>query len=238
MALQMLLTKASEEEQLGQVLATQGLQMPMMPSRAMGAMTDASKRRIDETSSMAGEEFELVSGGVVSSLVEQTTDPTDLASQIAASSGPYMVPMPKAAAVVPVVAPTMPVSSVPMDLHALPYQAGFAPAIGADGAFVNLEAIDAGVPMPPGVKSTYHWGQVKLTMKKFKDKNYTFEDAVRICLSGNYEMKVYLKWIQNTYTTHYMRNGATSQAPDLAGYMKRIQLVIPDEDKYYRREFA
>ena len=238
MALQMLLKKASDEEQLGQALATQGLQMPMMPSQAMGAMTDASKRRMDDMSSMAGDEFELVSGGVVSSLAEQTTDPSDLASQVAASSGPYPVPMPKATAVAPVVAPTTPVSTMPVDLHALPYQAGFAPAIGADGAFVNLEAIDASVPMPPGVKSTYHWGQVKLTMKKFKDMNYTFEDAVRICLSGNYEMKVYLKWIQNAYTSHYMRNGATSQAPDLAGYMKRIQLVIPDEGRYYHREFA
>ena len=55
----------------------------MMPSQAMGAMTDASKRRLDEMSSMAGDEF------VVSSLADQTIDPNDLAGQIAASSGPY-----------------------------------------------------------------------------------------------------------------------------------------------------
>ena len=176
-ALQMLLKKARDEEQLGQALATQGLQMPMMPAQAMGAMTDASKRRMDEMSSMAGDEFEMVGGGVVSSL-EQTVDPNDLASQVAASSGPYPVPMPKAAAVPPVVAPVTPTATTPLDAHVLPYQAGFAPVLG-EAAFVNLEAIDASVPMPPGVDSTHRWGQVKITMKKYKDRNYTFEDAVR-----------------------------------------------------------
>ncbi len=54
-------------------------------------------------------------------------------------------------------------------------------------------------------------------------------------------MKVYLRRIQNTYTSHYMKLGATSLAPDLAGYMKRVKLVklvIPEENRYYQREPA
>ncbi len=140
-ALQMLLKKANDEQQLSQALVTQGLQMPMMPSQAMGVMTDASKGRMDEMSSVAGEEFEFGGGGS-SSLAGQTVDPNDVAEQIAASSGPYPVPMPKAAAVPPVVAPVTPAATTPLDAHVLPYQAGFAPVLG-EAAFANLEAIDA-----------------------------------------------------------------------------------------------
>ena len=48
--------------------------------------------------------------------------------------------------------------------------------------FVNLEAIDAKIPLPPNMKSTYHWGQVKIDMKKYKSANITFEDAVSGCV--------------------------------------------------------
>ena len=44
-------------------------------------------------------------------------------------------------------------------------------------------------------------------------------------------------WGQNTYTSHYMKSFiATTQAPDLAGYMKRVRLVIPDENRCYQCE--
>ena len=61
LTLQLLLKKATEKQQLGEALASQGLQMPVLPSRPMGAMTDASKRRMDDMSSLAGDEFEFVS---------------------------------------------------------------------------------------------------------------------------------------------------------------------------------
>lgn len=118
----------------------------------------------------------------------------------------------------------------------MPYQRGFAPVLGT-AAFVNLEAIDAKIPLPPNMKSTYHWGQVKIDMKKYKNANIRFEDAVRLCLSGDYEMRKYLKWIRDTYTAQYLKFGATSQAPDLAGYMARVQLVIPEVHTSYQRRF-
>ena len=244
-SLQALLKKANDEQQLGDVLASQGLQLPLMPSQAMGAMTDASKRRHDDVASMVGSEFEMIGNGA-----DLDVDPTDLAEQIAASSGPYNGPMPSTA--MAAVRTPMPASAVvaletpvpqeeeeelQLDPNVFPYQRGFAPVPQGADAVAHLEAIDAQVPLPPTMKSTYHWGQVKIDMKKYKAYNYTFEQAVAICLSGDCEMRKYLQWIQKTYTGHYMKYGATSQAPDLAGYMKRIQLVIPDVDRFYHRRF-
>ena len=159
--------EAGETQQLESALASQGLQMLMVPSQAMGAMTDASKRRLEEVASTGGD-FELVAAS--------SADPRDVAEQIAASSGLYTGPIP-----VEMVTPVM--SSAPaadedtadvMHHNVLPYQRGFGTA-----AFVNLEAIDAKIPLPPNMKSTYHWGQVKIDMKKYKAANITFEDAVR-----------------------------------------------------------
>ena len=225
-SLQLLLKKAGETQQLESALASQGLQMPMVPSQAMGAMTDASKRRLEEVASTGGD-FELVAAS--------SADPTDVAEQIAASSGPYTGPIP-----VEMVTPVIGSAPAPADEDAadvmhhnvLPYQRGFAPVLGT-AAFVNLEAIDAKIPLPPNMKSTYHWGQVEIDMKKYKAANITFEDAVRLCLSGDYEMK----WIRDTYTAQYLKFGATSQAPDLAGYMARVQLVIPEVYTSYQRRF-
>ena len=152
-----------------------------------------------------------------------------MAEQIAAASGPYTGPIP-VEMVTPVIgsAPAADEDTADVMHHnVLPYQRGFAPVLGT-AAFVNLEAIDAKIPLPPNMKSTYHWGQVKIDMKKYKAANITFEDAVRLCLSGDYEMRKYLKWIRDTYTAQYLKFGATSQAPDLAGYMARVQLVIPE----------
>ena len=220
-SLQLLLKKAGETQQLESALASQGLQMPMMPSQAVGAMTDASKRRLEDASSTGGD-FELVAAS--------SADPTDVAEQIAAAHGPYTGPIPVEMVTAPVVgsAPAADEDNADVMHHnVLPYQRSFAPVLGT-AAFVNLEVIDAKIPLPPNMKSTYHWGQVKIHMKKYKAANITFEDAVRLCLSGDCEMRKYLKWIRDTYTAQYLKFGATSQAPDLAGYMARVQLVIPE----------
>ena len=139
-SLQLLLKKAGETQQLGSALASQGLQMPMVPSQAMGAMTDASKRRLEEVASTGGD-FELVAAS--------SADPTDVAEQIAASSGPYTGPIP-VEMVTPVIgsAPAAADEDTADVMHhnVLPYQRGFAPVLGT-AAFVNLEAIDAKIPI-------------------------------------------------------------------------------------------
>ena len=104
-----------------------------------------------------------------------------------------------------------------VNLQVMPYQSGLAPVISSSWKPSMRVCLCHQAYSP----HTMVWGQVKIKMKKYKGSNYRFEDAVRICLPGD-----------------YMTMGATSRAPDLAGYMKCVKLGIPEETTFYQCEFA
>lgn len=80
--------------------------------------------------------------------------------------------------------------------------------------------------LPSSVTSAAMWGRTLITMPKFRERNYTYEQALRMALGGNGELIGYLGVIQEKYDPGFRRRGSRTQAEDFAGYLMRYRVRI------------
>ena len=187
----------------------------------MGAMTDASKRRFEETPDIdeelaefemirSIEEFNMTGGGSYADALPMSSTPIQVAE--AATTGP---PLPRAHRKFVVQG-----NNVPLDPSDT-----WCPE-------VDQALQDALVTTPHGVTSPSMWGRTILTMPKFRGRNISYEQALRMALGGHGEMVDYLGFIHTKYSKGYQLRGSKTQAEDLAGYLCRYRFKIVKEAVY------
>ena len=188
---------------------------------APGAMTDASKRRFDDSPDIDEElaEFEMIRA------IEEFNMP---------GNGPYddALPMTSTPIQVAETATTGPV--LPRGHRKFVVQGNNVPLDPSDTWHPEVDQAlqDALVTTPHGVTSPSMWGRTILTMPKFRGRNISYEQALRMALGGHGEMVDYLGFIHAKYSKGYQLRGSKTQAEDLAGYLCRYRFKIVKEAVY------
>ena len=162
-----------------------------------GAMTDASKRRLeDDLASMAASEgWEDIE--VLSSYAD--------AERAMAAHG-YVAPE--------TVGVPFPSEVTPTDLA--PIDVSWYPAL-------TYDDLDGRYLVPPTLDSTARWATTLCICPKWKAYEWTYEHMTRRALAGDKEMGKYLTWLKSTYSKVYLEKGAKSPGIDLAGFLGRLK---------------
>ena len=168
-----------------------------MATGSGGAMTDASKRRLDDdlASMAASEGWEDIE--VLSSYAE--------AERAMVSQG-YVAPE--------TVGVPFPSEVTPTDLP--PIDVSWYPAL-------TYDDLDGRYLVPPTLDSTARWGTTICMCPKWKAHEWTYEHMTRRALAGDKEMGKYLVWLKSTYAKIFLEKGAKSPGIDLAGFLGRIK---------------
>ena len=168
-----------------------------LPVATDGAMTDASKRRLDDdlASMAASEGWEDIE--VLSSYAE--------AERAMVSHG-YVAPE--------TVGIPFPSEATPLDLPPIGYPA------------LTYDDLDGRYLVPPTLDSTARWGTTICMCPKWKAQQWTYEHMTRRALAGDKEMGKYLVWLKATYGKIFLEKGAKSPGIDLAGFLGRIKFDL------------
>ena len=186
-----------------------------------GAMTDASKRRFEETPDIDEElaEFEMIRA------IEEFNMP---------GGGPYVDALPMSSTPIQVAEAATTGPTLPRAHRKFVVQGNNPPMDPNDSWYPGVDQglQDALVATPPGVTSPSMWGRTILTMPKFRGRNISCEQAFRMALGGHGEMVDYLGFIHAKYSNGYQVRGSKTQAEDLAGYLCRDRFKIVKEAVY------
>ena len=168
-----------------------------LPVTTDGAMTDASKRRLDDdlASMAASEGWEDIE--VLTSYAE--------AERAMAAHG-YVAPE--------TVGTPFPSETTPLDLP--PIDVSWYPAL-------TYDDLDGRYLVPPTLDSTARWGTTICMCPKWKAQQWTYEHMTRRALAGDREMGKYLVWLKASYGKVFLEKGAKSPGIDLAGFLGRIK---------------
>ena len=162
-----------------------------------GAMTDASKRRLDDSGwQPVDHEFEDESYAVVGDL----TSP----AEIAAFMDAHHVP-------VPFVNESL--------VFETPKTTSWYPEL-------DFSDVDARVPLPKRFQTVEQWSRVEVDLPKYKGYGETFVSLVRGAYGGDAGKISYLSFIMGKFSRWYTPE-PESQAPDLAGFLMHIKFKPP-----------
>ena len=199
----------------------------MSEGMAPGAMSDASKRRFfddDEDPDASLAEFE-----VVQAINEFNSGMRGPHWNVGLDEVPMVTTNPQVAAT-DLIPPGFPVQTaplVPTTRYAVQGENEAPPAEDASWyPEVSQEIQDVLINVPHAVPSPMVWGRTLVTMPKYKDRRWTYEQMLRMALGGHGEVATYLNFLLEKYGMTYRRHGARSQAADFAGYLLRYRVRI------------
>ena len=90
----------------------------------------------------------------------------------------------------------------------------------------NQEIQDGLITIPHAVNSPVSWGRTLVTMPKYKERRWTYEQMLRMALGGHGEVATCLSFLLEKYGMVYRRHGSRTQAADFAGYLMRYKVRI------------
>ena len=108
---------------------------------------------------------------------------------------------------------------------------------------VDYSHVDASVKIPPMAQgSVQQWGMTAAEkLPKLDEFGFTgrsYEELVKIALSGHRPLAVYLGWLRSMFDNKYKRQGPSSPGVDLAGYLMAIRYELPVNVDGFRRRFV
>ena len=259
-----LLQKARDEKRLGEIMVfanveretleqLQRYQQPIVmpkskartaqPSMATGSvdgsMTDASKRRFSEhevepTIEEALEEFD-----VVQSI--EAFDRTGGMDGLPLMNGPMLSAASHEADAAASVMGQL--GSAPMTHYAVQgdYLRGRPDTSNSWFPQMDPECQDVAIKIPDEyIDTPSTWGRNVIKMEKYKNKRWTYEQAVRMALGGVSEVATYCQYIMDHHSKTYLEQGSKTQAADFAGFLMRHRVKVIKIPQYtgFRRELA
>ena len=106
---------------------------------------------------------------------------------------------------------------------------------------MDPECQDVSIKIPDEyIDTPSTWGRNVIKMEKYKNKRWTYEQAVRMALGGVSEVATYCQYIMDHHGKTYLEMGSKSQAADFAGFLMRHRVKVIKIPQYtgFRRELA